>query len=161
MPYLSLTLHAVQRVGDAAGVYMQLSLTPDIAAVSNADEFDDEELVELTLLPAAGAADAIFKALSACTSLHSAASGDEGDDEGADRILFEGDAADADDGYARLAGFPGDGGWITAENAHEFRFADADADGDDGAAILGPGAGSVRRRDAGEGGDDSKWRRTD
>ncbi|KAF8536686.1 regulator of volume decrease after cellular swelling-domain-containing protein [Trichophaea hybrida] len=170
VPYLSLTLHAIQQVGTETGLYMQISLTPDISNVSNSDEYDDEELLELTLIPKAteedpqsDIANAIFKALSLCTSLHSAASNSEDEDgEGEDRILFEGDRDEP-----RLQGFPGEGGWITAENVDQFRFDDAEDDGS--TAILGPGAGVVRRREGDEedavaesadGVEELKWRRT-
>jgi len=167
--YLSLTLHAVQRVHDATGLYMQISLTPDISSTSNDDVHDDDEVVELTVFPKpsgessqAVVANAIFKELSVCTSLHSTASvSDDGDDE--DRIVFEGDGDEL-----RFEGFPGEGGWITAENVDQFRFEDAD---EETTSILGPGAGSIRRREGGDGGDDdaedakavedAKWRRTE
>jgi len=170
IPYLSLTLHAIQRIGTDTGLYMQISLTPDISNVSNSDEYDDEELLELILIPNAtgetsqsDVANAIFKALSLCTSLHSATSNSEdGDGEVEDRILFEGDGDEP-----RLQGFPGEGGWITAENVDQFRFDDAEDDGS--TAILGPGAGIVRRREGDEedvvaegtdGAEELKWRRT-
>jgi nucleotide-sensitive chloride channel 1A len=164
IPYLSLTLHAVQRVGTDTGLYMQISLTPDIADTTNPDEHDEHELLELTLIPKAveggtpqtDVANAIFKALSTCTSLHSASMTDsEGEDE--DRILFEGDGDEH-----RLEGFPGEGGWITAENVDQFRFEDVEIP--EGMTILGPGAGSVRPReedDAAAGEEDTKWRRTE
>jgi len=166
IPYVSLTLHAVQRTGNGVGIYMQLSLTPDISHTSNPDGNDDEELVELSVIPKGpdGASqpdtEAIFKALSVCTSLHSATAPNSDDEEdGEDRILFE-----ENDDEPRLQGFPGGGGWITAENVDQFRFEDADESN----VILGPGAGSVRLRDAGEDAivedanftDESKWRRT-
>jgi len=169
IPYLSLTLHAIQRVNNETGLYMQISLTPDISNTSNADEHDDDELVELTLIPKvsgdasqADIANSIFKELSVCTSLHSAASSnDDEDDE--DRIIFEGDGDEP-----RLEGFPGEGGWITAENVDQFRFEDAE---ETNTTILGPGAGSIRRREESDSDDsvvedvkvvdESKWRRTE
>lgn len=170
VPYPSLTLHAIQRLGSETGLYMQISLTPDILAVTNSDGYDDDEVLELSLLPKAtgqvsqaDAAGTIFKALAVCTGLHSAASSseDEGGD-GEDRILFEGDGDET-----RLQGFPGEGGWITAENAHQFQFDDIEG-GDEPYTILGPGAGIVRRREgaedvanvASEPVEELKWRRT-
>jgi nucleotide-sensitive chloride channel 1A len=167
IPYLSLTLHAVQRTSNGVGIYMQLSLTPDISHTSNPDGNDDEELVELSVIPKGSneasqpdVTEAIFKALSVCTSFHSATASNSDDEEDReDRILFEENGDEP-----RLQGFPGGGGWITAENVDQFRFEDADESN----VILGPGAGSVRPRDAGEDAivedanstDDSKWRRT-
>jgi nucleotide-sensitive chloride channel 1A len=146
---------------------MQISLTPDISNVSNPDEHDDDELLELTLIPKASGetsqadiANAIFKALSTCTSLHSAALNSDSEGEDGDRILFEGDGDEP-----RLGGFPGEGGWITAENIDQFRFEDVEIG--EGMTILGPGAGSVRPREEDgtvaenvAGAEDTKWRRT-
>lgn len=107
----------------------------------------------------------IFEAMSRCADLHPdpAEDGDE----------------DAEGGLGG-GGMPGQGGWITAENMHEFEgdFEDAEeVDGeDDGEAVvaLGPGAGTRRTRgddvddeDHGVDGegvngvkDETKWQRT-
>ncbi|KAA8912420.1 regulator of volume decrease after cellular swelling-domain-containing protein [Sphaerosporella brunnea] len=169
IPYLSLTLHAIQRVDNETGLYMQISLTPDISSTSNTDDHDEDELLELTLIPKASGetsqtdvANAVFEALSTCTSLHSAASNTDSEGEDDDRILFEGDGEES-----RLDGFPGEGGWITAENIDQFRFEDVEIPA--GMTILGPGAGNVRPReedddvatDDAAGPEDTKWRRTD
>ncbi|KAI5802152.1 regulator of volume decrease after cellular swelling-domain-containing protein, partial [Pyronema domesticum] len=173
IPYLSLTLHAVTTASLGTGLYLQISLTPDISTTSNADNYDDEELLELTLIPTGTEdktqkqiSDIIFKELSVCTSLHSAASGSEDEDDG-DRIMFEGDNEEGDAPYARLEGFPGEGGWITAENVDQFRFEDVDVEVP--FTILGPGAGVVRQREDEEeeveeegeegGKGETKWRR--
>jgi nucleotide-sensitive chloride channel 1A len=156
------------------GLYLQISLTPDISTTSNADNYDDEELLELTLIPTATEdktqkqiSDIIFKELSVCTSLHSAASGSEDEGDDVDRIMFERDYEEGDAPYARLDGFPGEGGWITAENVDQFRFEDVDIEVP--FTILGPGAGVVRQREEDEeegegdeeGKDETKWRRTE
>ena len=51
IPYLSLTFHAIQRVGADSGLFMQLSLSPDISSTSNPDDYDNEDLIELNLIP--------------------------------------------------------------------------------------------------------------
>ncbi|TGZ84304.1 hypothetical protein EX30DRAFT_362211 [Ascodesmis nigricans] len=158
IPYLSLTLHALQ----GNGVFMLFSLNPHSAQLTNPDDHDEDEAVEITVYPNAASSDpeianALFKALSDCQSLHPDPEQSDSEDDG-DPILFEGDEE------MRLEGFPaGAGGWITAENVDQFRFEDAEEDG----TILGPGAGAVRRRNEEEGGEDAaevegdtKWRRT-
>ena len=113
---------------------------------------------------------ALFSAVSACANLHpdpvSPSSSAAADIEGGD------DAAIA---YESLDGLPppmpGSGGWITAENMHEF----FDDEGNWRGGGLGPGAGIVREREREEeephtNGDgevtdrtdeETKWRRTE
>ena len=43
-------------------------------------------------------------------------------------------------------GMPGEGGWITAENAHEFEGFAVDVEVTEDGRILGPGAGTRRSR---------------
>ena len=159
IPYQSLTLHALSSSSGKTGIYMQLALNPAVAATSNAPEYDDDDLVELTLVPAGGDAEtakAVFKGLSDCASLHPDPdmSDEDGDGEG---ILWEDDGGEE----PRLEGFPkglGDG-WITAENIGEWegRFEDAEVPAD--GVILGPGAGTVRGREEDDQ-EESKWRKT-
>lgn len=137
---------------------MQLALNPTVTATSNTPEFDDDEMVEITLTPGEGDAEtakAVFKGLSDCASLHPDPDMSDEDGESAE-IAWEGDM-----GGPTLEGFPkglGDG-WITAENIGEWegRFEDVEISED--GVILGPGAGTVRPREDGEEGE-SKWRRT-
>jgi len=148
---------------------MQITLTPDIASVSNPDNFDEDDLLEITIVPVPAGeksqdelTDALFKAMSDCASLHPDPANSDDDDDEEDRIVFENNGDEP-----RLEGFPGEGGWITAENVHQFQFEDAE----DGAGALGPGAGSIRLRDDadveavavdqdGIDGEETKWRRT-
>ncbi|KAK2850558.1 hypothetical protein FQN49_005547 [Arthroderma sp. PD_2] len=133
--------------------------------------------------------EALFEAVSACSNLHPDPV--EHDDE--DR--YE-DAAEGEDFQQQLHGstlyqgglifpgnntgglppaLPGSGGWITAENSHEYFDEDGNWKGGDDAP-LGAGAGTVRPRadedeamdendaskdENGTGGDESKWRRTE
>ncbi|KAI5813535.1 hypothetical protein BZA77DRAFT_117094 [Pyronema omphalodes] len=218
IPYLSLTLHAVTNTSLGSGVYLQISLTPEISTHSNSDNYDDEELVELTLVPSVPSATAceddennegtkgneenkgsedkdnennetsqpsqpaaatatatqkqttqtIFQSLSLCTSLHSSNLSDNSEDEDLDndeKIIFEGDS-EGDDGIMRLQGFPsfpGQGGWITAENVDQFRFEDMEVHVP--FVGLGQGAGVVRNREdeeeEEEQRDEAKWRRVE
>lgn len=173
IPYPILTLHAVKRnVASEIGIYLQISLTPDVTSVSNTDNHDDDDLVEITVLPAPGNGQStdeimtrdLFKALSDCAALHPGPVSSDDDDE--DRIIFE-----EAEYQSNLEEFLGEGGWITAENVDQFRFDDAD---EPTGTILGPGAGITRSWEEGgsikNGVDDvaiddkeyqeTKWRRT-
>ncbi|KAH0606253.1 uncharacterized protein H6S33_003914 [Morchella sextelata] len=171
LPYTSVTLHAIQRIPHGKGIYMQLALSPSAAQTSNNEAFDDDDMLELTALPCSGdnedaTVDAFFKALSDCANLNPDPDASGSDDEGMDgQVMFEGGAG------ATLEGFPGEGGWITAENVDQFRFEDVEGEGEEGEfRILGPGAGTVRARSEEEegeaelevvGGEEAKWRRTE
>ncbi|ETI24499.1 hypothetical protein G647_03868 [Cladophialophora carrionii CBS 160.54] len=135
---------------------------------------------------------AMFNALSACSNLHpdplEPGDDDDGDDDagpGGSRLFRAGLAfPGASDGGLPPA-MPGSGGWITADNMHEFvdeegnwiggddqgEGEDEEEEGNengDGATAggnyspLGPGAGTVRPRDDGQQGngadDNTKWR---
>ncbi|KAK3402857.1 regulator of volume decrease after cellular swelling-domain-containing protein [Sordaria brevicollis] len=109
----------------------------------------------------------LYKAISACSDLNPdpVEEGDEDDEYDDDRIVFEGDAIEGFQGV--FAGsssgglpppMPGSGGWITAENVHEYFDADGNwiggdemvEEGEEEAGVseeLGEGAGTVRRRE--------------
>lgn len=124
----------------------------------------------------------LYKAISACSDLNPdpVEEGDEDDEYDDDRIVFEGDAIEGFQGV--FAGsssgglpppMPGSGGWITAENVHEYFDEDGNWIGGDEqvedeiegeqeggvSGELGEGAGTVRRREdvedsaGGEGGE--------
>ncbi|EFE37570.1 conserved hypothetical protein [Trichophyton verrucosum HKI 0517] len=133
--------------------------------------------------------EALFEAVSACSNLHP----DPVDQDDEDR--YE-DADEGEEFHQQLQGsalfqnglifpgnntgglppaLPGSGGWITAENAHEYFDEDGNWKGGE-EAPLGAGAGTVRpREDDDEGmneagasnnengtsGDETKWRRTE
>lgn len=108
---------------------------------NNDDDDQDSSFVELTIVPppadssegAASPAVHLYEAIAACSNLHPDPhdDGEEGDDDYQDRIVFEGSAE-----HEALEGFtgvlhgaadgslpppmPGSGGWITAENVHEY-----------------------------------------
>ncbi|PGH16318.1 hypothetical protein AJ79_01860 [Helicocarpus griseus UAMH5409] len=133
----------------------------------------------------------LFAAVSACSNLHpDPAALQEGDDEMdndealADSVLYQNGMIFPGNNAGGLPpAMPGSGGWITAENVHEYFDEDGNWKGDNDAEgegrdegeeedPLGPGAGTVRPREEGgeqsNGGADSsadaeetKWRRTD
>ncbi|KAH8664255.1 regulator of volume decrease after cellular swelling-domain-containing protein [Xylariales sp. PMI_506] len=188
IPYPSISLHAIKNFkhlenpDDASfkflGVYMQLEFSGD---GGEDDEFADP--IELTLVPtnrpregdAATAppsstmvdpsnsdrAQALFNQISACSNLHPdpADEDDDGEDDGTDRIIFEGEAleglpgafqGDANGGLPPP--MPGSSGWITADNVHEYFDEEGNWIGEDGVSgELGEGAGRVRDRDELEG----------
>jgi nucleotide-sensitive chloride channel 1A len=168
LPYSSITLHAIQRTPHGAGIYMQISLSPgNAAAHTNTDEYDQDELLEITILPDTagegekeGVVSEMFDALSVCAGLNPDEVGSDEEEEEEDGILWEEDVEGGGEGL-RLEGFPAGGGWITAENVGDFSFGDS-VDGDvqtDGGVVLGPGAGTVRLRDEVERGESAGERR--
>ena len=126
----------------------------------------------------------IFTALSDCSNLHP----DPTDDEEMDgiagglagsRLYHAGMLTGGDSDGGLPPPMPGSGGWITAENMHEFvdengdwvddeAGQDGEGEGDadvlvgsgDEQRSLGPGAGTVRGREEEDGDGDGKWQRT-
>ena len=198
IPYPSISLHAIQSLphptpGEQQGLYMQLiSFPPD------SEEDAEPDSVSLTLVPTASAPPvaetpaegteatsedpvategepeqtpvvALFTALSDCSNLHPDPVQEGDDEQGESRLMQAGLVLPGDSQGGLPPAMPGSGGWITAENMHEFFDEDGNyigPDDDEGAAEdLGPGAGTVRARDedmdtAGAGTDDTKWQRT-
>ena len=123
---------------------------------------------------------AMFTALSNCSNLHPDPDDQDNEEEAGiqgSRLLQAGLVQQGDLSGGMPPALPGSGGWITAENMHEFVDEDGNwiGGGDEGddegreqdSENLGPGAGTVRPRedgpdgDAGDAGtDDTKWRRT-
>ena len=208
IPYPSISLHAIQTLPQPSareqqGLYMQIISQPSALAAGEAEEPDT---ISLTVIPTAsgppqGAPQsgtteeglegeespeqtpvmAMFNALSACSNLHPdpVEQGDEDRDGGASRLFRAGLALPGAQDGGLPPPMPGSGGWITAENMHEFFDEEGNWIGgdeveegedeieDDG---LGPGAGTVRVREddeqgngdavEGDGTDETKWRRT-
>ncbi|KAK5654783.1 hypothetical protein OQA88_6819 [Cercophora sp. LCS_1] len=169
IPYPLITIHAIKTLGagdkKVPSVYLQL----DLADGGAGD--DDFGTVELTLIPPAptsppegiesGASDAskLFEAVSECSNLNPDPLGEDEEEEDEGRIIFEGEH-EALEGYSAVyAGandgglpppLPGSGGWITADNVHEFFDADGNWIGGEEEGVsgeLGEGAGTVRRRE--------------
>jgi nucleotide-sensitive chloride channel 1A len=196
IPYPSISLHAIQSlpepsVGEQQGVYMQLESSKE---PSGAEDLEPES-ISVTVIPTAAAPPAVatendpaedkpeqtpvqamFTALSNCSNLHpDPADPEEEEYDGGSRLIQAGLAfPGAADGGLPPA-MPGSGGWITAENMHEFVDEDGNwienenenDDAEETGEPLGPGAGSIRTREDGAAAgdndaqvDETKWRRT-
>lgn len=133
---------------------------------------DDFNTVDLTITPppsdaTPSFASQLYEAIATCSNLHPDPNDEDEDEDEYDRIVFEG-AAD----HEALEGFtgvmrgatdgglpppmPGSGGWITADNVHEYFDADgnwigAGGEGEGDGGELGEGAGRTRARDELEG----------
>ncbi|KKP06632.1 hypothetical protein THAR02_01229 [Trichoderma harzianum] len=161
IPYPSISIHALKTVDNSQAVWMQLDL-----ADGGSDD-TDFQTVELTIIPPtsseANSAQQLYDAMANCSDLHPDPENEEDDDNEYDRIVFEGNA-----GHEAIEGFtgvlrgvsdgglpppmPGSGGWITADNVHEYFDADGNWIGgeqEDGEEPeeLGEGAGRTRPRD--------------
>lgn len=143
------------------------------------DGDDDFNAVDLTIIPAGEtnneAALQLYEAVTNCSNLHPDPNADDEEDDD-DRIVLEGSAE-----HETLEGFngvmrgaidgslpppmPGSGGWITADNVHEYFDEDGNWVGQGAEEELGDGAGRIRGRDEVEGDDanedESKRARTD
>ncbi|KAK2748956.1 hypothetical protein FQN57_007239 [Myotisia sp. PD_48] len=180
------------------GLYMQLANTtndPD-----SMEEDADEETVTLTIVPpsqptpetpardsaeegstaAQSPTSALYSAVSACSNLHPDPTEGSEDAEAEFGERLEGSSlyqdgllAPGDNSGGLPPPMPGSGGWITAENVHEYFDEEGNWKGGENAS-LGTGAGTVRpREEDDEGGADdgdaldensaeeTKWRRTD
>ena len=157
-------------------------------APPTADGEDEADVVEEEEKAPQTPAEALFTALSACADLHPDPVEEEGgigdggmetgdeDGIGGSTLVRAGLATILHDrGVSGSDGLPppmpGSGGWITAENMHEFVDEDGNwiegegGEDDEGEKSLGPGAGTVRTRgDEDEmeqdGGEETKWRKT-
>ncbi|KAL9114103.1 MAG: hypothetical protein Q9227_001875 [Pyrenula ochraceoflavens] len=192
IPYPSISLHAIQSLpqpspGEEQGLYMQLiNFSSDEGQQSEEDE--DLESISLTIVPPAmpqqaqttddeerssTPIQALFNALSECSNLHPDPATEEIDNIEESTLFQNGLIAPGADTGGLPPPFPGSGGWITAENMHQYFDEDGNWIGGEGTEeteALGPGAGHTRSRDnAGDDGengqveetDETKWRRTD
>lgn len=171
IPYPSISIHALKQVGAQDGhgtpaIWMQLEFSD-----GGADD-DDFNTVELTIVPASsadgssgGTAQQLYDAIANCSNLHpDPINGDEEEEDDYDRIVFEGNTEqEAVEGFTGvLRGtadgglpppMPGSGGWITAENVHDYFDEDGNWIGgnqegeEDGGEELGEGAGRTRPRE--------------
>lgn len=113
---------------------------------------------------------ALFTALSDCSNLHPDPVQEGDEEDGESRLMQAGLIMPGNSQGGLPPAMPGSGGWITAENMHEFldedgNFVGPDDGGTAAAEDLGPGAGTIRTREdemdtAGEGTEDTKWQRT-
>ncbi|KEY63962.1 hypothetical protein S7711_08687 [Stachybotrys chartarum IBT 7711] len=166
IPYPSISIHAVRQgtsgEGSCQTLWMQLEFS------DGGDDDNTFGTVELNILPppsdaTPSTAHKLYEAIAYCSNLHPDPTGEDDDDDD-DRIVFEGSAE-----HEALQGFsgvlrgsadgglpppmPGSGGWITADNVHEYFDEDGNWIGEGGAADggepeeLGEGAGRTRTRD--------------
>lgn len=148
---------------------LSVTIIPTASAPpASATQLDGELEIEDT--PEQTPVQALFHALSNCANLHPDPPNEGDEEEGGSRLIQAGLAIPGDDSGGLPPPMPGSGGWITAENMHEFIDEDGnwiqDDDEDQSNEPLGPGAGTVRAREDGQGdgeqdgGDDTKWQRT-
>ncbi|KAL9471195.1 hypothetical protein ACSS6W_009136 [Trichoderma asperelloides] len=171
IPYPLISIHALKSVNESQAVWLQLDF-----ADGGADD-SDFETVELTIVPPSSAeansAQQLYEAMANCSDLHPDPNNEEDDDNEYDRIVFEGNAGhEPVEGFTGVLHgvtdgglpppFPGSGGWITAENVHDYFDADGNYIGpgqeleevEDETEELGEGAGRTRPRDELEKDDD-------
>ncbi|KAG6040315.1 hypothetical protein E4U41_000911 [Claviceps citrina] len=177
IPYPSISIHAVKQVPGQAGGASKSSIWMQLEFSDGGADDDDFNTVELTISPA-DAADAqkLYDAIANCSNLHpDPAQGNEEEEDDYDRIVFEsnaegGEAVEGFTGVLRGATdgglpppLPGSGGWITADNLHEYFDGDGNWIGDGGGdesgmegegegEELGDGAKRTRLRDEVDGG---------
>lgn len=134
MAYPSIAIHAIKQGPASALVWMQLQL-------SDGGAYDDDyATLELTIAPplsassapdaSASVASQLYDALSTCSDLHpdSRSNQDDDEEEQQQQQAAAGAVFFADDAVVPLVSsngalpppMPGSGGWITAENAHQF-----------------------------------------
>ncbi|KAL7823827.1 regulator of volume decrease after cellular swelling domain-containing protein [Trichoderma gracile] len=166
IPYPTISIHALKTVDNQQAVWMQLDL-----ADGGSDD-SDFQTVELTIIPPqnpsssseASSAKQLYEAMANCSDLHPDPEVEDDDENEYDRIVFEGNV-----GHEAVEGFtgvlrgvsdgglpppmPGSGGWITADNVHEYFDADGnwiggeqEGEGEE-PEELGAGAGRTRPRD--------------
>lgn len=197
IPYPTISIHAIQSfpapdANEPSSQSLYMQLIPSLP--SSSDESDEPpETVSVTVIPTAAApppstaptantddalatedepqlspVQALYKALSDCSDLHP--DPDEDGDEDMSRLMAAGLAQPGTTDGSLPPAMPGSGGWITAENMHEFVDDEGNwIGGDEEEALqgagngdedqLGPGAGTVRSREDEVDGD-TKWQRT-
>lgn len=150
-------------------ISMTIIPTASAPPASTAPTANEDDAIESEDKPEQTPAQAFFTALSDCSNLHPDPM-DEDDEEDGSRLVQAGLAIPGNSDGSLPPPMPGSGGWITAENMHEYIDADGnfimddDVEEEDNTEQLGPGAGTVRSLPDDEGKDDStsdaKWQRT-
>ncbi|KAF3920998.1 hypothetical protein ABW20_dc0107290 [Dactylellina cionopaga] len=202
IPYPSISLHAITSTPTTSGIYMQInthSTSFDDHDYSSLEITIYPPQTTLTTSAEGGnvtsSTKEIFEALTQCSDLHpdskpgffGGGEDDEGDGEDGGGVIYFDHAATGGatgaggitflGGADEVGGIPAlaPGGWITAENVDSIQWTiDGQSGvGDPNEANLGPGAGSIRRRDEGDedggvnldttesNGAEPKWRRTE
>lgn len=152
---------------------VSLTIIPTAAAPppSTAPTANEDDALESEDQPQLTPVQALYNALSDCSDLHPDPVEDEDETgENMSRLMQAGLAIPGTSDGSMPPAMPGSGGWITAENMHEYvdengNFIMDEEMEEDGEEELGPGAGTVRSRpdddadlDGGDG--DGKWQRT-
>lgn len=153
-------------------VSMTIIPTASAPPASTAPTANEDDAIESEDKPETTPAQAFFTALSDCSNLHPDPVGDYDEEEGS-RLMQAGLAVPGNSDGSLPPPMPGSGGWITAENMHEFvdengNFIMQDDEEEEAAEnedeMLGPGAGTVRSHPGDEDKDhnlnDTKWQRT-
>ncbi|OJJ72459.1 hypothetical protein ASPBRDRAFT_540108 [Aspergillus brasiliensis CBS 101740] len=157
---------------------LTVTVVPETTSTTTEESSSPEEGDEKPETPT----QTLYAAVSACSNLHPdpVEPGDEDEDD------YEGEEGAFQSGLVSMGsaegGLPppveGSSGWITADNMHEFFDEEGNwiAGGEEPTLPLGPGAGTVRQREDeegvdgqegvngdgnGNGGEETKWRRTD
>lgn len=148
---------------------MTIIPTASAPPASTAPTANEDDALESEDKPEQTPAQAFFTALSDCSNLHPDPM-DEDDEEDGSRLVQAGLAIPGNSDGSLPPPMPGSGGWITAENMHEYIDADGnfimddDVEEEGDTEQLGPGAGTVRSLPDDDGKDnstsDAKWQRT-
>ncbi|KAJ4024393.1 hypothetical protein NW752_002962 [Fusarium irregulare] len=170
IPYPSISIHAIKQIGPESDAQRTQAVWMQLEFSDGGAEDDDFNTVDLTIIPPKSdsepsAAKQLYEAMATCSDLHPDPNDGEDDEDEYDRIVFEGsEEHQAIEGFTGVMHgasdgglpppMPGSGGWITADNVHEFFDEDGNFIGGQGAEEeeeLGEGAGRVRDRDEAEG----------
>lgn len=152
---------------------VSVTIVPTAAAPppTTAPTAGEDDAIETEDQPQQTPVQAFFTALSDCSNLHPDPEEEGEEDEQVSRLMQAGLAMPGTSDGSLPPPMPGSGGWITAENMHEFIDEDGNFIQDEGEAEaevdmgdLGPGAGTIRchpddEKD-GAAGSETKWQRT-
>ncbi|KAM0434045.1 hypothetical protein ACHAPT_003989 [Fusarium lateritium] len=177
IPYPTIGLHGTQMAVPVSGGQPQEAVWMLIELSGAGADDDDSQTVPLTVIPPRASSgpsptQQMYSAMSNCSDLHPDPYADDSEEDEDDRIVFESnvehEAVEGFSGVLRGASdgglpppMPGSGGWITADNVHEYFDKDGNWLGDEAGEELGEGAGRVRVRDEVEGGAEAESRPAD
>ncbi|KAJ4322225.1 hypothetical protein N0V84_004939 [Fusarium piperis] len=167
IPYPSIGLHGTKTAISLTGGAREEAVWILIELSDGGADDDDFDTVSLTVIPpkaesGPSSTQQMYTAMSNCSDLHPDPDNGEDSEEDDDRIVFESsvehEAVEGFTGVLRGAAdgglpppMPGSGGWITADNVHEYFDKDGNWLGEGDEEELGEGAGRVRARDEVEG----------
>ncbi|KAF4995149.1 hypothetical protein FGRMN_5287 [Fusarium graminum] len=170
IPYPSISIHAIKKIGSESDAQRTQAVWMQLEFSNGGADDDDFNTVDLTIIPPkpdseTNVAKQLYDAMANCSDLHVDPNDGEDSEDEYDRIVFEGsEEHQAIEGFTGVlhgasngglpAPMPGSGGWITADNVHEYFDEDGNwigqgAEGQE--EELGEGAGRVRDREEAEG----------